>query len=93
MALPAPGEPCAGCGRIPDITAPEIAGDLDGPVALAAVEAAKLRAEATGLQDAAVEKMVQADEFCSPRGSRCGALPGGQSTPPPAAATGIGSRW
>jgi hypothetical protein len=42
-ALPAPGEPCAGCGRIPDITAPEIAGDLDGPVALAAVEAAKLR--------------------------------------------------
>ena len=59
--LPGPGEPCAGCGRIPDVTAPEMAGDLDGPLALAAVEAAKLRAEAWTVHDAAVAKMAEAD--------------------------------
>jgi hypothetical protein len=59
--LPGPGEPCGACGRIPDVTAPELAGDLDGPVALAAVEAAKLRAEAWQMHDLAVAKMAEAD--------------------------------
>ncbi len=60
--LAGPGEPCSGCGRIPDITAPEMEGQLDGPVALAAVEAAKLRAEAWAAHDAAVAKMAGADK-------------------------------
>lgn len=60
--LPGPGQPCSGCGRIPPVTAAEIADDLDGPVALAAVEQAKLRAEAWVLHDQAIERMRQADE-------------------------------
>jgi hypothetical protein len=59
--LPGPGEPCQGCGRIPDITGPELADELDGPVALAAVEAVKLRNEAWAMHDAAVAKMAEAD--------------------------------
>ena len=59
--LAGPGEPCDGCGRIPDVTGPELAAALDGPLALAAVEAAKLRAEAWALHDAAVAKMTAAD--------------------------------
>ena len=61
--LPGPGEPCAGYGRIPDVTGPELADELDGPLALAAVEAAKLRAEAWAAHDAAVAKMAQADRL------------------------------
>lgn len=60
--LAGPGEPCGGCGRIPDLTRPEIEAELDGPVALAAVEAAKTRAAAWAEHDAAVAKMAGADK-------------------------------
>lgn len=60
-ALDGPGEPCTGCGRIPDVTGPELGQHLDSPVALAAVEAAKLRAEAWAMHDAAVARMAEAD--------------------------------
>jgi hypothetical protein len=59
--LAGPGEACGSCGRIPDLTGPELEGALDGPLALAAVEAAKARAEAWQMHDAAVARMAEAD--------------------------------
>lgn len=60
-ALPAPGEPCGACGWIPEMTAPELTEDLAGPRALAAVEAAKLRAEAGELRGRMLVKYMDAD--------------------------------
>jgi hypothetical protein len=59
--LEGPGGICTACGTIPEVTGPELAAGLDGPVALAAVEAAKLRAEGWELHDAAVARMAAAD--------------------------------
>jgi hypothetical protein len=70
--LPGPGQPCGSCGQIPSTTEPEIAAQLDGPVALAAVESAKLRHEAWALYDAAVAKMSDADEAMFTAGLQVG---------------------
>ena len=59
--LDAPGTPCPQCGMIPAVTAPEAAETLDGPVALASVEAARIRAGAWAALDAAIESHRQAD--------------------------------
>jgi hypothetical protein len=59
--LPAPGHPCTSCGKIPDVTAPELEEQLDSPRALAAVSAAKLRAEGEALRDQALAKYREAD--------------------------------
>jgi hypothetical protein len=50
--------PSSSCGQ----SAGEIEGQLTGPVALAAVEAAKLRAEGWQILDSAVAKMAEADK-------------------------------
>ena len=60
-ALPSPGDPCPACGALPEVTGPELAEHLDGPRALAAVQARKLRAEASALQDAMLSKHLEAD--------------------------------
>jgi hypothetical protein len=60
-ALPSPGDPCPACGVLPEVTGPELAEHLDGPRALAAVQARKLRAEASELQDAMLARHLEAD--------------------------------
>lgn len=60
-ALPSPGDPCPACGMLPEVTGPELAEHLDGPRAVAAVQAKKLRVEASALQDAMLSKHLEAD--------------------------------
>ena len=50
-----------GVRTLPEVTGPELAEHLDGPRALAAVQAAAYRAEATQLQDAMLAKHLEAD--------------------------------
>lgn len=60
-ALPEPGLPCAACGVLPAMTAPEFEAELDSPVALAELHAIRLRAEARALQDQMTAKHREAD--------------------------------
>ena len=60
-ALPSPGDPCPACGVLPAVTGPELAEHLDGPRALAAVQARALRQEASVLQDQMLAKHLEAD--------------------------------
>jgi len=58
--LPAPGEPCGACGKIPEITRPELEQQLDSATAIASVEARVLEAEAEALFQAAMARWQEA---------------------------------
>jgi len=58
--LPGPGEPCAACGKIPQITRPEAEQLLNSATALASVEAKVLETEAEALYQAAMAKWQEA---------------------------------
>ena len=60
-SLPGPGEPCGSCGCLPSVTSAELGEQLTGPMALSAVEAAKIRTEGQAALVAAIGRMADAD--------------------------------
>jgi hypothetical protein len=61
IPLPRPGEQCAGCGTLPEVTRAEMAERLATATARAQIAAGRLHAEAGELQELASGKLAEAD--------------------------------